>query len=302
MILKMTKSAASSGQWSLKSVDIACSGGASESDLLAGDGNIIAGRSNKTRRWSTGIGMRYMKYMHNAHVLCRYCSHLPALLYSSSAFAYTLDLKQRYKNPWKKYRIKTVHDDDDEQARGTFAMNLYSNIFQIMIVLKSVEKKYPIQCYKSIDNARWSKLWMLKWLHSIWLRSMVRTVRSCWCKLLWCTSTSSWSHQELLLKMQQIQGWSIVQLCIPFWFSTFEFLRKTKRIQFMLQTLFAGTTVLQVPPWILSSWCDSVQLRAIDLNTDTAPIAPHHNPLYSKRRALISDLIDRKYICTMRMP
>lgn len=166
--------------------------------------------------------------MHNAHVLCRYCWHLPALLYSSSAFAYTLDLKQRYKNPWKKYRIKTVHDDDDEQARGTFAMNLYSYIFQIMIVLKSVEKKYPIQCYKSIDNARWSKLWMLKWLHSIWLRSMVRTVRSCWCKLLWCTSTSSWSHQELLLKIQQIQGWSIVQLCIPFWFSTFEFWEKRK--------------------------------------------------------------------------
>ena len=24
---------------------------------------------------------------------------------------------------------------------------------------------------KSIDNARWSKLWMLKWLHSIWLRA-----------------------------------------------------------------------------------------------------------------------------------
>ena len=245
--------------------------------------------------------------MHNAHVLCRYCSHLPALLYSSCAFAYTLDLKQRYKNPWKKYRIKTVHDD--EQVRGTFAMNLYSNIFQIMIVLKSVEKKYPIQCYKSIDNARWSKLWMLKWLHSIWLRSMVRTVRSCWCKLLWCTSTSSWSHQELLLKIQQIQGWSIVQLCIPFRFSTFEFFEKNKKnsvyATHIIRTFsyrYEITQVLQVPAWILSSWCDSVQLRAIDLNTDAAPIAPHHNPLYSKRRALISDLIDRKYICTMRMP
>ena len=43
-----------------------------------------------------------------------------------------------------------MHDDDDEQAIGTFAMNLYSNIFQIMIVLKSVQKSIQYNATKAL--------------------------------------------------------------------------------------------------------------------------------------------------------
>ena len=50
----------------------------------------------------------------------------------------------------EKVQVKTVHDDDDEQARGTFAMNLYSNIFQIMIVLKSVQNSIQYNATKAL--------------------------------------------------------------------------------------------------------------------------------------------------------
>ena len=124
---------------------------------------------------------------------------------------------------------------------------------------------------KSIHNAGWRKLWMLRWLLSIWRWAQVILLIASIVFLLW------WREIIVLVIMQvkkqlfcSDQNISVIEGKSSI---------KQRRSRYQHESSLPGVTCT-TPDYTLWGF-------GIDLNTDVAPILPDHNPLYSETSKIL---------------